>query len=55
MNYRKATPKDLNQLAELFDAYRTFYDKSTDLKSAKIFLEQRITNEDSEIFVAENT
>ena len=54
MNYRNATPTDLDQLTELFDAYRTFYGKTTDLKGAKAFLNNRISNKDSEIFVAEN-
>ena len=54
MNYRKATLEDLDSLSELFDAYRTFYHKSTDLEGAKTFLEARISNKDSEIFVAEN-
>tara|TARA_B110000967_G_scaffold92675_1_gene95292 strand:- start:1905 stop:2351 length:447 start_codon:yes stop_codon:yes gene_type:complete len=55
MNYRNAIPKDLNQLTELFDAYRMFYRKATDLESAKTFLKERISNKDSEIFVAETT
>ena len=54
MNYRNATPTDLDQLTELFDAYRMFYGKTTDLKGAKAFLNSRISNKDSEIFVAEN-
>lgn len=53
MNYRKATSKDLGSLSELFDAYRMFYHKSTDLEGAKTFLKKRISNKDSEIFVAE--
>jgi len=53
MNYRKATSKDLGSLSELFDAYRMFYHKSTDLEGAKTFLKDRISNKDSEIFVAE--
>ncbi len=53
MKYRKATPKDLNRLSELFNAYRMFYRKPTDIESAKTFLKERISNKDSEIFVAE--
>jgi hypothetical protein len=34
MNYRNAIPKDLNQLTELFDAYRMFYRKATDLEAS---------------------
>ena len=49
MNYRKGTPKDLNQFSELFDAYRMFYGKTTDIEGAKTFLEERISNKDSEL------
>jgi len=55
MNYRTATLKDLHQLSELFDAYRRFYRKETDIVGAKSFLEKRISNNDSELFVAETT
>lgn len=55
MNYRKAENRDLDYLSELFDTYRIFYRKETDIKSAKNFLTERISNNDSEIFVAENT
>ena len=55
MNYRNATPKDLEQLTELFDTYRMFYRKTTDLEGAKTFLEERISSNDSKIFVAETT
>jgi len=55
MNYRKGTPKDLNQFSELFDAYRMFYGKTTDIEGAKTFLEERISNKDSELFVVETT
>lgn len=53
-NTRKATLQDLNQLAELFDHYRIFYHKDSDIPEAEIFLRERIKNQDSEIFVAEN-
>lgn len=51
--YRKATSKDLEQLSQLFDDYRVFYHKTSDVKSAREFLEERINTNDSEIFVAE--
>lgn len=54
MNYRKAKEKDLNFLSELFDEYRVFYRKKSDVENAKVFLKERILNADSEIFVAEN-
>ena len=53
MQIRKATLKDLTQLAELFDQYRVFYEKESDLQGAKDFLTQRLKKEESIIFVAE--
>lgn len=50
---RKATIQDVRQLSELFDQYRIFYHKNSDLPAAGKFLEERIKNKDSEIFVAE--
>lgn len=52
-NTRKATFEDVNQLAELFDQYRIFYHKESDIPAAENFLRERIENKDSEIFVAE--
>lgn len=54
MNYRKTENKDVNKLAVLFDKYRVFYRKETDIESARSFLADRISNNDSEIFVGEN-
>ena len=53
-NTRKATVQDLSQLAELFDQYRIFYHKESDIPAAENFLKERIEKKDSEIFVAEN-
>ncbi len=55
MKYRKAEIKDLDNLSILFDNYRNFYRKETDIESANNFLKDRISKNDSEIFVAENT
>ncbi|WP_394666654.1 GNAT family N-acetyltransferase [uncultured Chryseobacterium sp.] len=51
---RKAQLADVQQLAELFDQYRIFYHKDSDIPAAEKFLTERIKNRDSEIFVAEN-
>lgn len=51
---RKAQFADVQQLAELFDQYRIFYHKDSDIPAAEKFLTERIENNDSEIFVAEN-
>ncbi len=53
-NIRKATQEDLAQLSQLFDEYRMFYHKMSDLSGAQQFLSERLEKKDSEIFVAEN-
>ncbi|MCH2213700.1 MAG: GNAT family N-acetyltransferase [Flavobacteriales bacterium] len=53
MNIRPAEIADLKKLAKLFDHYRQFYRKSSDLDAATKFLSERLENGDSEIFVAE--
>jgi ribosomal protein S18 acetylase RimI-like enzyme len=50
---RQVELRDLSQLAELFDLYRQFYKKPSNLDAATHFLQARITNRDSVIFVAE--
>ena len=50
---RKATIQDLPQLVNLFDQYRTWYHKESDIEGAENFLKERLENQDSEIFVAE--
>ena len=51
---RKANLQDLAQLSQLFDEYRTFYHKSSDFSAVQQFLSERLQNNDSEIFVAED-
>lgn len=51
---RKASIADLSQLADLFDAYRQFYAQTPDFLLATQFLSERISNQESVIFVAEN-
>ena len=53
MNIRKTTSADLNQLAQLFDGYRVFYRKNSDLDGAFSFLKERLEQKDSEIYVCE--
>lgn len=51
---REAENTDLPQLSELFNEYRIFYSKETDFLGAKKFLENRLKEKDSKIFVAQN-
>ncbi len=53
MKYRRAAVKDLNQLSGLFDQYRVFYRKETDVEGARAFLSERLAANDSVIIVAE--
>ena len=50
---RKATLEDLQYLSKLFDEYRVFYHKESDVLAAENFIKERIINKDSEIFVSE--
>lgn len=49
---QRATIDDLALLAPLFDAYRVFYEQSADLALARHFLEQRLSKQESIIFLA---
>lgn len=52
MQISKANISDLQDLAVLFDAYRVFYEKTSDIKGAEEFLKQRISNEESIVYIA---
>jgi ribosomal protein S18 acetylase RimI-like enzyme len=52
---RQASIVDLNQLARLFDLYRQFYKQPLNVELAKTFIAERINNQESVIFVAENS
>lgn len=54
MKTRKAKKSDIKDLSRLFDKYRIFYEKETDVQTAQKFLNERLQNRDSEIFVTEN-
>jgi ribosomal protein S18 acetylase RimI-like enzyme len=49
---RKATINDLDTLAVLFNAYRIFYKKETDITGATQFLSERITKNESELYLS---
>lgn len=48
----QATISDLHQVAPLFDSYRQFYEKPSDLEAARVFLSERFKNDQSIIFLA---
>ena len=49
---KRASEHHLNELAALFDAYRVFYRKESNLAGAKRFLSDRMQQKESVIFVA---
>ena len=53
IKYRKAGIEDVESLAVLFDMYRVFYRKESDIVGARAFLSERISNSDSILYVAE--
>ena len=53
MRIRRATRDDLSALAPLFDGYRRFYERASDIPLAEAFLDERLRLADSAIFVAE--
>jgi ribosomal protein S18 acetylase RimI-like enzyme len=51
---RKFGQHDLNQVAQLFDAYRQFYEERSDINLAQQYISERISKNESVILVAEN-
>ena len=52
MHIHQATPSDIDRLAPLFDGYRQFYGKPSDVEAARQFLYERFKNYQSVIFLA---
>ena len=53
MQVREAKLSDLENLSDLFNSYRMFYGKESDIRVAEEFLTSRIENKDSKIFICE--
>jgi len=49
---RQATIRDMEQLVPLFDKYRQFYGRASDLQAAREFLLARFNNDESTVFIA---
>ncbi|MEQ9104074.1 MAG: GNAT family N-acetyltransferase [Rhodothermales bacterium] len=52
---KRATLSDLDAMTQLFDGYRVFYRKPSDEDGARRFMEERLRNADSVVFLAENS
>jgi ribosomal protein S18 acetylase RimI-like enzyme len=50
---RRAGPADVEAVAPLFDAYRQFYQRPSDLALARRFVADRLERDESVIFLAE--
>ncbi len=50
----QATVHDIDRIAPLFDAYRQFYAKASDINLARAFLTERFRHHESIIFLALN-
>ena len=50
---RQATSDDLETVAQLFDQYRQFYRRASDISAARAFIGSRLLNGDSIIFVVQ--
>jgi len=53
INIRKLKIEDLDVLAKLFDDYRKFYNRPSNIIAGKQFLKERFLKKESEVFVAE--
>ncbi|WP_163581436.1 GNAT family N-acetyltransferase [Gracilibacillus saliphilus] len=54
MEIYQAKKEDLEGVSYLFNLYRVFYQHSSDIESAKSYIEKRLQNKDSVIFVAKD-
>jgi ribosomal protein S18 acetylase RimI-like enzyme len=54
LSIHPAKINDIAQLAQLFDAYRQFYEQVPDIALATTFIAERLNKQDSQIFVAVN-
>jgi len=52
INIIRATVKEANEVADLFNLYRQFYKYSSNLKESKRYISERLQNEESIIFIA---
>ena len=48
----RASLKDINNVGNLFDLYRQFYSYKSDITSSTSYIEERIKNDESIIFIA---
>jgi ribosomal protein S18 acetylase RimI-like enzyme len=52
MKVIEATLKNIEELTQLFDLYRQFYQEEPNLEKSKNFIRERLINKDSKIYMA---
>ena len=52
LEIRNASPEDLQDATKLFNLYRIFYKQDDNLKDTEKFIENRLTHQDSVIYLA---
>jgi len=52
VNIKRATLADLDEVSRLFDLYRQFYEQPADLDKARDYIEARLSNDESVIYLA---
>jgi len=52
VNIKRATLADLDEVSRLFDHYRQFYEQPADLDKARDYIEARLSNDESVIYLA---
>ncbi len=52
MHIKQATLEDLDEVSRLFDLYRQFYEQPADLDKARAYIEARLTNDESIVYLA---
>lgn len=55
MEIYQATIEDLEGVSNLFNLYRVFYERTSNIEGAKKYIGERLENEDSVIFVVRNS
>ena len=49
-----AQPDDFEKIGEVFNLYRQFYEKESNIEACKIYIHERLINNEAQIFYIEN-
>ena len=49
-----AQPDDFEKIGEVFDLYRQFYKKESNVEACKNYIKERLSNKEAQIFYIEN-